>query len=305
MWLRDEMTKSDSMMRLGEMELLVVSGGRFRVDGGGMFGVVPKVLWARHFPPDERNRILMETNCLLMRTAGRTILVDTGCGTKMTPKEREIWGLEGEDIVAALSAQSVKAEDVDTVLLTHLHVDHVGGALTLVDGKPQPSFPNARYLVQRGEFEDAQSELSLLRRDYSLGDFMPLHEAGVLDLIDGEAEIAPGVRTWVTGGHTRAHQALLLESNGEKAIYFADLIPTTAHLKPAWSMAFDLFPLETMRRKLEMLPRVVEENWLCIFDHDPIVMAARLQRSENGDIKITPLSEPRSEPQPSGSDPFN
>lgn len=274
-------------MRLGEMELLIVSGGRFRVDGGGMFGVVPKVLWARHFPADERNRILLETNCLLIRTAGRTILVDTGCGTKMTPKEREIWGLEGEDIVAALSARDVKAEEVDTVLLTHLHVDHVGGALTLVDGKPQPTFPHARYLVQRGEFEDAQSELSLMRRDYSLTDFLPLREAGVLDLLDGDAEIAPGVRTWVTGGHTRAHQALLLESQGEKAIYFADLIPTTAHLKPAWNMAFDVAPLETMRRKLEILPRVVEENWLCLFDHDPNVRVAQLRRGEDGNLEVS------------------
>ncbi|MCS6862052.1 MAG: MBL fold metallo-hydrolase, partial [Abditibacteriales bacterium] len=269
-----------------EIDLLVVSGGRFRVDGGGMFGVVPKVLWARHFPADERNRILMETNCLLIRTAGRTILVDTGCGTKMMPKEREIWGLEGEDIVAALSARGVKAEEVDTVVLTHLHVDHVGGALILVDGKPQPAFPNARYLVQRGEFEDAQRELSLLRRDYSLEDFLPLQAAGVLDLLDGDTEVAPGVRTWVTGGHTRAHQALLLESMGEKAIYFADLIPTTAHLKPAWNMAFDVFPLETMQRKLQILPRVVEENWLCFFDHDPNVPMGRLRRREDGGVEL-------------------
>lgn len=288
-------------MRLGEMELLVVSGGRFRVDGGGMFGVVPKVLWARHFPPDERNRILMETNCLLIRTAGGTILVDTGCGTKMTPKEREIWGLEGEDIISALSARGMKVEDVDTVLLTHLHVDHVGGALMLEPPPTPPSqggersvrltFPNARYLVQRGEFEEAQSELSIIRRDYSSEDFMPLQEAGVLDLMDGDAEIAPGVRTWVTGGHTRGHQALLLESNGEKAIYFADLIPTTAHLKPAWNMAFDVFPLETMKRKLEILPRVIEENWLCIFDHDPNVRVARLRRGENGNIEAMPVTQ--------------
>ncbi len=273
-------------MRLGEMELLVVSGGWFRVDGGSMFGIVPKLLWAKVRPPDENNRIVLETNCLLIRTAGRTILVDTGCGTKATPKEREIFAMEGDDIASALSAQGVVPEEVDTVLLTHLHIDHAGGAVKLVDGEPRPTFPHARYIVQRVEFEEAQSDLGIKRYDYKTEDFLPLQAAGVLDLIEGDTEIAPGVRTWVTGGHTRAHQAVLLESNGEKAIYPADLIPTTAHLKPQWNMAFDLFPMESMKRKIELLPRLVEENVLCIFDHDPFVTVARLKRGEGGNIEV-------------------
>lgn len=267
-------------MQLGEYELIPVSGGTFRLDGGTMFGVVPQPLWQQKSPPDKRNRIRMAANCLVVRTGGHTVLIETGYGSKASEKERELFALEaGNPLVENLARRGIEPEAIDTVILTHLHFDHAGGATVRDEGaKLRPSFPNARYVVQRAEWETATSGAPELEGSYPQENLLPLAEAGQLELVDGDAELRPGISAHVTGGHTRGHQAILIESGGKTAVYVGDLCPTTAHLRRMWCMAYDLFLLETRRVKPELLGRAADEDWLVLFDHDPDVIASRLDR---------------------------
>lgn len=275
-------------MQLGKWRLDSVCGGTFRLDGGAMFGIVPKPLWERLQPADQRNRIRMRANCVLARDGRHTVLIDTGYGGKHSPRDVEINALEpGEPLLENLARLDVAAGDVDLVVLSHLHFDHVGGASRRdASGRLVTTFPRAKYFVQRGEWHDATSGVAELRGSYLTDDLEPLEACGRLTLIEGDVELIDGLSTIATGGHTRGHQAIVLESQGQKAIYPADLCPMTAHVHRLWCMGYDLFPLETRRRKPLVLGQAADEDWLVLWDHDPDVVASRLARDPKRDFAI-------------------
>jgi glyoxylase-like metal-dependent hydrolase (beta-lactamase superfamily II) len=266
-------------MRVGSFECELVSGGRFRLDGGGMFGVIPRPLWSRLFTPDERGRIQLDANCLLVKAGDELLLIDTGNGPKLSTKEQDIFGLEhGDTLLGNLAKVGVRPEDVTTVLLTHLHMDHVGGASHLEGDEPVASFPNARFVVQRQEWEDAVANRSHMRVSYRKENLAPLERSGRLELLDGDAEVAPGIRVHVTGGHTRAHQCVFISDGGETLFYPADICPTVAHLRGPYNMAYDMVPYDTMLAKAKLLGRAADEGWLVVFDHEPEQKVVRLER---------------------------
>jgi glyoxylase-like metal-dependent hydrolase (beta-lactamase superfamily II) len=274
-------------MRVGEIEVEVVSGGRFRLDGGGMFGIIPRPLWARQFEPDDRGRIQLDTNCLLIRTGDEVLLVDTGNGGKLSSKERGIFDIaDGDPLLRNLAATGVTPEAVTTVLLTHLHMDHVGGASRIAGDEIVPSFPNARFVVQRQEWEDALHNRSHMRTSYRLENLEPLRLSGRLHFLDGDAEVAPGVSVHVTGGHTRAHQCVFVRSRGETLWYPADICPTPAHLRGPYNMAYDMEPYQTMVAKEELLRRAADKGWLVAFDHEPERKVVRVERGEGSGFRV-------------------
>lgn len=275
-------------LSIGDLTVACVSGGHLRLDGGSMFGVVPKALWQRRSAPDDQNRILLATNCLLVRSPTQTVLVDTGYGGKASDRDRQHFALECENVlVNNLAAIGVEPEHIDLVILTHLHFDHAGGC-TANDssGQPVPVFPRARYVIQQHEWDDATADLPELTGNYFKRDFLPLQEAGQLELIDGEAELIPGLTCRLTGGHTRGHQIIHLSSGGHQAIYPADLCPSTAHLRTFWTMAYDQYPLALRRIKPRVLGDAADQQWLVIFDHDPQVQAAYLTRDPKQEFAV-------------------
>jgi methylmalonyl-CoA epimerase len=274
----------------GEIDLVTVSDGFFYLDGGAMFGVVPKTFWEKKAPPDERNRIRMAMRCLLLRGA-RTMLVDAGSGDKMTPKQAEIYRLERDfNLQHALPAAGVSPESIDVVLATHLHFDHAGGFTERAsDGSIRPRFPRAQYVVRRGEFEDAMSPNERTKGSYFLDNYQPLAEHHVLQLVDDDVSIMPGVRVRRTGGHTMHHQMVIIESAGKTAVFAADLLPTAAHLPEVWVMGYDLFPLDTLNFKRAFLREAVEREYLIIFEHDPDIAAGYI-REKDGKRFIEPVA---------------
>jgi glyoxylase-like metal-dependent hydrolase (beta-lactamase superfamily II) len=277
-------------VRLGDLEFIVLTDGTLRLDGGAMFGVVPKPMWEKKARADERNRIVLAMNCLLIRAAGKTILVETGAGDKWDAKRRDIYAFEGSPrLLEQLAQHGVKPQDVDIVINTHLHFDHCGWDTRLVDGKARPTFPNAKYVVQRKDFEHARNPSERDRASFMLDNYMPVEEARQWELLDGEKQIVAGVSVVPEPGHTHAMQCVKLESGGKTAIFLADLIPTTAHLPLAWIMGFDLFPLTTLENKKKMLPQIARGNWLALFAHDTKVRAAYL-RERDGAFEAEPVA---------------
>jgi len=268
-----------------------VSGGRLRIDGGNMFGVVPRVMWEREAPPDDQHRISLATNCILVRTPDSLGLIDTGYGGKAPAKFRQRHALEdGAPLVANLAEVGVRPGELDWVVLTHLHFDHVGGATYRdADGHLLPTFPRARHFVQRAEWEDATANIPELAGAYYPEDFVPLYENGQVQLIDGDEEFVPGVRSQTTGGHTRGHQVIRIESRGESAVCLADLCPTAAHLKSFWTMAYDQFPLTVRHNKPIVLNEMVDERRIALFSHDPQIAAARLARKSANEWVAEPM----------------
>jgi len=277
-------------MNFEEFGIQVVSGGKYWLDGGTMYGVIPKVLWEKTSPADEKNRVELETNCPLIKVEDKWVLLDTGCGNKFGEKEQSIYRFDTEhDIVQSLKEVGLQPEDINYVIPTHLHFDHIGGG-TQVDksGKCVPTFPNARYIFQKGEWEAAMSNVGVMKRTYLKENLLPLEEAKVIEFVDGDKEILPGVKVIKTGGHTRDHQIVQLETKGKKAVFFGDLIPTISHLPFPWIMAYDLFPMETLLLKQELLKKVVAEKWLVLWDHDPKVPAGYVSEIAYGKFKVTP-----------------
>ncbi|MEE2710364.1 MAG: MBL fold metallo-hydrolase [Gemmatimonadota bacterium] len=270
-------------MIIGNNDYHVVSGGDFKLDGGAMFGIVPKTLWEKVRTPDGDNRIDMATNCLLVRTPQYLILIDTGYGTKMSDKERAIYRMSDHTVTASLATQGVRPEDIDIVILSHLHFDHAGGA-TVADlvGQMYPTFPRARYFVQQGEWDDAVNGFATMTASYLEENYKPLMDAGMLTLVDGDREICDGVRVAITGGHTRHHQLVIIASGGETVVYAGDIIPTHSHIKGPYSMAYDLFPYDTMLQKLQLLEQASARGWIIVLDHDPLVTAGRIVEEKPG-----------------------
>lgn len=275
-------------MQLGDFEITTVSGGRFLIDGGTMFGVVPRVLWSRLMAPDDQHRIRQATNCVLVRTGGRRILIDTGYGSKLSEKQRRIFTSEaGDPLGESLAEAGCGYDEVDMVILSHLHFDHAGGVTRHDEGGGLvDAFPNAQYVVQRREWMNATAGYPELRGAYPQENLSPLQSTGRLRFLDGDEEIIPGIRSWVTGGHTEAHQALIIESGGETAVFLGDICPTSHHLPVLWNMSYDVNLLELRRAKARVLGMVADQGWWACFDHDPDVAAARLTRESRRDFAI-------------------
>jgi methylmalonyl-CoA epimerase len=276
---------------LGDLELVSLYDGFFGLDGGAMFGVVPRALWAEQAPPDGRNRIHLAMRPLLVRGV-RTMLIDAGLGDKESDRFSDLYAVDrAQKLDDALHEAGVGVEDIDLVLATHLHFDHVGG-FTVRDGsgRVRPRFPRARYVVRRGEWEDALQVHERSRASYLPDNFLPLRDAGVLELVDQDQTIMPGVRVRRTGGHTAHHQMVLLESGGRQAAFVADMMPTTAHVPPAWIMGYDLFPMETLAAKKAFITEATERQTLVFFEHDPVVAAGILTADERGRPSVVPVA---------------
>lgn len=267
-------------MKLGDIEFHIVCAGHVRLDGGAMFGVIPRTLWEKKIAPDARNRITLTMNCLLIHAAGERILVETGAGDKWDSRLRDIYAIEQSRLLHGLRAHDLRTEDIDIVVNTHLHFDHCGGNTLVEKGKVLPVFPNARYVVQRGEFDHAKKPNERDRASYFDENYVPLESAGMLSLIAGDHAIVPGVELIVVPGHTAHMQCVKLSGGGKTAFFFADLIPTTAHLPLPWIMGYDLYPMTTLENKKRWVPQVIREGWLALFGHDANVPAAYLRERD-------------------------
>lgn len=255
-------------MRIGRTEVTFVSDGTIRLDGGAMFGTVPKALWRRWVTADRKNRVTIGLNCLLIKAGGKNILVDTGVGTKHPRRRKTIFAMAAGRLVGDLEEHGLSPADIDMVALTHLHFDHVGGC-TQGDGRGKlvPTFPKATYLVQRQDWEEATQTNERTRPAYLPEDFLPLAESKQLTLLDGDTEIAPGVWLKRTGGHTAGHQMVYIDSEGQRAACLGDVLATHHHLPVHYTTAWDLYPLETVAQKVKLLAQAEEEGWLLAFGH--------------------------------------
>lgn len=267
--------------QLGALELITLSDGFFRLDGGAMFGVVPRTLWEKRLPPDTRHRIPLGMRPLIVRGA-ETLLIDAGCGDKMDAKSAEIYGLEREyHLDHALAEAGVAIDEIEVVLASHLHFDHVGGfTATREDGRLVPRFPNARYIAHRQEWDDATHPHERNRASYLAENFVPLAEAGVLTLVDDDFEVMPGVRFRRSGGHTRHHQVVMIASEGQTAVFAADMYPTSVHVPDPWLMGYDLYPMDTLAFKRAFATEAIEREYLVFFEHDPSLAAGILRERE-------------------------
>jgi methylmalonyl-CoA epimerase len=274
---------------LGDLELISLHDGFFGLDGGSMFGVVPKPLWSAKTVPDERNRIRLAMRPLVVR-GERTMIIDAGLGDKEDAKFSDIYGVDrAMHLDRSLAEAGLSPEDIDIVLATHLHFDHAGGFTTRdASGRIRPRFPRARYIVRRGEWDDATHPHERNRASYRPDNYAPLAEAGVLDLVDDDQTIMPGVRVRRTGGHNMHHQMVWMESAGRRAAFVGDLIPTTAHLPDAWIMGFDLYPMDTLAAKKAFVREALERRDLVYFEHDPVVAAGYITE-ERGKRQVAPL----------------
>ncbi|MCH8021283.1 MBL fold metallo-hydrolase [candidate division KSB1 bacterium] len=274
-------------MKFGDFELFVLSDGKFKLDGGAMFGVVPKVLWEKTNPPNEMNRIEMGLNSLLIKTNDDIVLVDTGIGENYNEKFFEMFEIDkSTSLLKSLNSISLKPDDITKVVLTHLHFDHCGGNCSKDEsGELKPTFPNATYYFHQDEFEYAKKPDPRSRGSYLAQNWQAIEESDQLQLISGNQEIIPGVEVFTTGGHTQNHQIVKVHSDGKTACFLADLVPTDSHLKTAYVMGYDLYPKTTMEMKEKVLKQALQENWLLIFEHAPSVKGGYLTEKE-GKLRI-------------------
>ncbi|MBI1806490.1 MAG: MBL fold metallo-hydrolase [Ignavibacteria bacterium] len=271
-------------MKIGNYELYPVETGRFALDGGAMFGIIPKPLWGKTNPPDDRNRIELAARALLIIGNGRKILVDNGNGSKFTDKQIDIYRLDMSqyDLDKSLSHYGLTTSDITDVILTHLHFDHAGGSTRRDQGELKPVFANARYYVQQAHWNQAMNPTEKDRGSFMYDDFMPLKEHGVLEFVEGEFEIFPQIFLHVINGHTAAQQLPRVSDGKTSLLFSCDLFPTTSHIPLPYIMAYDLRPLTTLEEKKGILSRAVNEEWVLFFEHDPLTVAGRVKRTGKG-----------------------
>lgn len=267
---------------LGDFELMTLSDGFIGLDGGAMFGVVPRTLWEKRLPPDDSNRIPLGMRPLIVRSGGQTLIIDAGCGDKMDPKLAQIYKLDRRyHLDHSLAEAGVSVDDIDIVVASHLHFDHVGGFTALdKSGKLVPRFPKAKYVAHRAEWEDATHPHERNRASYLQENFVPLKDAGVLTLVDDATEIIPGVTYRRSGGHTPNHQVVMIESGGKTAVFTADMYPTSVHIPDPWVMGYDLYPMDTLAFKRAFAKEAIEREYLLFFEHDPSMAAGYLREKD-------------------------
>lgn len=258
---------------LGDLSVTLLAGGRFRLDGGAMFGIIPKTLWSRQFPADAENHIHLACNCLLLegrRLGGRRVIVETGHGSKYGEKEQGFFAIDPANwLLPALRRHNIDPATITDVILTHLHFDHAGGATMERDGALVPTFPEARVHVQRREHDDARANFGIMTNTYREENFKPIDIAGAWRLLDGEGEILPRLRAVLTPGHTRGHHSFVIEGSERTLVFSGDVMPTARHVGRAWNMGYDLFPLDNRDSKSRLLKLAAERGWLVALDHEP------------------------------------
>jgi methylmalonyl-CoA epimerase len=281
--LKVEMFTTAGRHSLGDLELVTLSDGFMSLDGGAMFGVVPRLLWEKKLPPDDANRIPLGMRPLIIRDGTTTVLIDAGCGDKMDARSSQLFKLDrGYHLEHSLADAGLGVADIDMVVASHLHFDHVGGFTKIdADGKLVPRFPRAKYIAHRGEWHDATHPHERSRASYLQDNFVPLRDAGVLTLVDDDAEIVPGVRYRRSGGHTPHHQVVMIESAGKTAVFTADMYPTASHISDPWVMGYDLHPMDTLSFKRGFAREAIDREYLLFFEHDPS-MAAGYLREQGG-----------------------
>ncbi|MFQ5918095.1 MAG: MBL fold metallo-hydrolase [Candidatus Binatia bacterium] len=267
-------------MRVGDFHVYPLLDGYFRLDGGAMFGVVPRVLWEKTNPPDDRNRILLALGALLVKAHGKHVLIDTGIGNKGDEKFCDIYAVDRRpSIEESIKKIGLTPKDIQIVINTHFHFDHAGGDTTRMSGgRIVPTFPNAEYYVQRGEWQLAMTPNERSQRSYLLENYEVLSKLDRLILLDSNAEILPGIQVVKTPGHTEHHQSVIVQSEGETVCFLGDLVPTSSHIPLPYTMAYDLFPLTSIETKRSLLKQAHEEGWVLVFQHDPRVRMGRLEK---------------------------
>ncbi|MBS4027198.1 MAG: MBL fold metallo-hydrolase [Ignavibacteriales bacterium] len=271
-------------MKIANYELYSIETGRFALDGGAMFGIVPKPLWSKSNSPDERNRIELAARGLLLKGEGKIILIDNGNGNKFTDKQIDIYRLDNSQssLETSLANVGVSKADVTDVILTHLHFDHAGGSTINEDSVLKPAFPNAKYYVQKKHYLRSQNANEKDRGSFMPDDFIPLKDFGVLEFIEGNEKVFPNIEFMICNGHTDAQQLPEISDGETTLLYCCDMIPTSSHIPLPYIMGYDLRPLETLEEKKLILNNAADENWILFFEHDPNTVAAKVTRTEKG-----------------------
>ena len=271
-------------MKIGKYELYPIETGRFSLDGGAMFGIIPRPLWQKSNPPDERNRIELAARGLLLIGDGKKILIDNGNGPKFTEKQIDIYKLDmsQHELVRSLKTVGVSPSDITDVILTHLHFDHAGGSTYKENGKLLPTFPKAKYYIQKAHWENALKPSEKDRGSFMPDDFMPLMNEGILHFVEGERQIFDQIEVVVTNGHTFSQQLPLISDGNTKMLYCCDLFPTTAHIPLPYIMAYDCRPMQTLDDKKRILRRAMDEGWILFFEHDPRTVCGKVASNEKG-----------------------
>ncbi|MDP8240923.1 MAG: MBL fold metallo-hydrolase [Candidatus Hatepunaea meridiana] len=271
-------------MQIGKFKISPLEFGHFRLDGGAMFGVIPRVLWERYHPADEKNTIAMTMRCMLIEVDDRKILVDTGFGEGRSDKFKKIFSFQERETFVddALKSAGLIREQITDVIISHLHFDHTGGATIDKATDPKPAFPNARYYIQKKQLEHARSRLERDKASYLKEDFEPLVDTGAAMIIDGEWELMKGIDTIIVNGHTPCQQLVRIQDDGKVLVFAADLIPLAVQFNLPWIMAYDLYPVTTLEEKKRILSQAVDEDWTFFFEHDPKWITGKVIRTEKG-----------------------
>lgn len=270
-------------VRIGRIQVTMMLDSFLALDGGAMFGIVPKVLWEQKLPADALNRVRLPMRPMLVRTPTNTVVIESGIGQALPPEVHERYGIErpGPLLGELVRAQGVDPAQVDTMACTHLHWDHSGGVCKLENGRYSPTFPRARHVFQRGEWETAVGNDSFHKASYAAPSLLPVKDAGLLHLVEGDAEIAPGIRFEFTNGHTEHHAVIWIEDQGESACFFGDLVPMAAQVPISWISAYDSNAVGSHRAREKLYQRILEKEAHCLFYHEPEYPIGMLRFDKN------------------------